>query len=350
MSDERILITGANGFLGQELQNFLIQKGVKFASTDLQNRSIVNLGERCYTKADLLIYEDCLKLTKGITTVIHLAAKVPLSKNIQDISEVNVKGTRFLLESCLQNGVKRFIFLSSSAVFGVPTQLPANLYSKPKPFEIYGKSKLEAENFLLEQTEKMTIQIIRPRTILGNGRGGIIGILNRWVSASLSIILLDNGRYSYQLIHVKDLVNAIYNATQLVDSHIFNLGAKDFKTFHEDLTDFISAVGSKSKLLNLPSILVSFPLIVLSKLNILPFARYQIIMYSREMYFDSSNDWDILGYQPKFSNLDCLVDSFESYKTKMIDNPNPSGLSIHQKPTSSKLIDFLYKLQKLISN
>lgn len=147
----KILITGSNGFLGKELVKNLEKKN-KIVKYDFsEGKNILDRGK---------LFESL----KGVDLIIHLAAII--ENENPNLWEVNVKGTKTLIEEAVKQKVKKIIYLSSTGVYGCPTE-KVNENSKTNPENNYEKSKLEAENILLAQQEKICINIIRSAMILG---------------------------------------------------------------------------------------------------------------------------------------------------------------------------------------
>ena len=100
--DGEILVTGATGFIGRHLCQ-KIPNARKFSKSLGQN---------------ILSAEDLDAALKGVKKVVHLAAAVSEATPYLELYDINVKGTSLLLEKCLQNGVEKFIFLSTAGVYG----------------------------------------------------------------------------------------------------------------------------------------------------------------------------------------------------------------------------------------
>ena len=141
----KILITGTSGFLGTELVKVLQKKHTIIKYDSKEGKNILDKGE---------LFESL----KGIDVIIHLAAIV--ENENPDLWEVNVKGTKNLVEEAIKQKVKKIIFLSSTGVYGCPNGKISEK-TKTNPENNYEKSKLEAEKILLAQQEKICINIIR---------------------------------------------------------------------------------------------------------------------------------------------------------------------------------------------
>lgn len=190
----KILITGSNGMLGNELKKSLKQK--KHTIIEF-NKSEGN---------DILSIKQLNHLMKKIDIVIHLAAKLDGEK--EEIFRTNVDGTRNVLESAIKHKVKKFIFLSSTGVYG---EIGNNTYdaldenSEKSPITYYEKSKLDAENLVLSKQEEIDVRIIRSSLILGNNKYW----KNMFKLLKKGFPLPVNGKNWFSIIYVKDLVNAI---------------------------------------------------------------------------------------------------------------------------------------------
>jgi nucleoside-diphosphate-sugar epimerase len=173
----RILITGANGFVGKSLcdelfqQGFSVRAGVRSANSAIETVETVIIGA-------IDGETDWSNALQYIDLVIHLAARVHVMADdavdpLEEYRKVNTLGTLNLAQQAVEQGVKRFIFLSSIKVNGEHTELdkPFNENDIPNPQDNYGLSKHEAEQglFLIAQKTEMDIVVIRPPLIYGPG-------------------------------------------------------------------------------------------------------------------------------------------------------------------------------------
>ena len=120
------------------------------------------------------------------------AAVLPISRSQKKIFwQVNVSGTQNVLQSSLSNKVKKVIFISSSAPYGIPKEIPLREGSEFNPVCDYGRSKIAAERVCNEYRAKgLNIIILRPRTILGRGRLGLFQILYSWIADRKNIYII----------------------------------------------------------------------------------------------------------------------------------------------------------------
>ena len=343
------LVTGGSGFFGEILVHCLVRNGWEVRNFDLNLN--LNMETNAQVLGDINDKNKCFEAVSQVDTVFHNIAQVPLSKNSREFEQVNTQGTKNILEAASKSGVKNFIYTSSSAVYGLPADLPVTNKTQKKPLEIYGETKLNGEVLCQEYIGTgMVIKIVRPRTILGAGRLGIFSILNDWIASGIDIYLIGQGNGPYQFVHANDLAEGIVRIADIPGYREFNLGALEFKDFKSELSHLCDYAGSNSKVRILPEIPSRVILKVLSKFNLLPFAPYQLSMYGKSFYFDSSSDWKEIGYKPTYSNMNCFTEAYDWYKENL-NSKITSQVSIHKSPIRSnslKLVKFILKNIKRI--
>lgn len=349
---EIALVTGGSGYFGTILVKKLVSENFKVRVLD------INYPESPEPMVDYIVgnicdLEVCLAATDGVSTVFHNVAQVPLANNSTVFRDVNIGGTQNICEASKRNGVKNFVYTSSSAVYGVPSKLPVLVTDQKVPVEDYGRAKLEGEVICKELTNfGVEVKIVRPRTILGLGRLGIFGILFGWVSKGINIYTLGKGDGPYQFIHAEDLAEGITRASRLKGNFELNLGATDYGTFREDLRRLCDFSNTGSRVIGLSEWFTRPSLKLLSYIRILPFASYQLQLYSKPMYFNCEKDWQLLDYIPKYSNSEMLIESYVHF-LQTSDSLLASGVSHHQKtPQSFSLsaVGFLLKFTSKIQN
>jgi len=206
-----ILVTGGSGFLGINIIRRLYNKGYKeLVSLDIVPFDYPDKSKIKHILGDIRNKATVESVMKDIDVVIHCAAALPhYSKN--DIFTTNVDGTRIILVSALNNNIKRFIHMSSTAVYGIPDRQPLYESDKKKGVGPYGKTKVLSEQIAEEFRKKgICISILRPKTFVGPERLGIFSLLYEWADTGHHFPILGNGKNLYQLLDVADLCDAIY--------------------------------------------------------------------------------------------------------------------------------------------
>ena len=179
MGCRRVLVTGGAGFVGSHLVDGLLGEGFDVVVLDdLSTGRLENVKDHLieegfrFIQGDVRDREVLRKALEGVDAVFHLAAitSVPYSVEHPDITfEVNVEGTRSLLESCLDLDVGRFIYVSTCAVYGNPKYLPIDEEHPTEPISPYAESKLEAEGLSLRfyKDYGLDVTVFRPFNIYG---------------------------------------------------------------------------------------------------------------------------------------------------------------------------------------
>lgn len=170
----RILVTGANGFVGSGLCSALVKRSMDFRPAVRRRLH----GHGCEI-GDIGAQTDWSKALTGCEAVVHLAARVHVMDDqaanpLAAFRETNVEATINLAHQAVRHGVRRFVFVSSIKVNGETTQhAPFKASDVPAPQDAYGQSKLEAE-LALQQISRETgleVVIVRPPLVYGAGVG-----------------------------------------------------------------------------------------------------------------------------------------------------------------------------------
>ena len=340
----KYLVTGGAGYFGSALINrLLINKRNKVISYDL-NKSHIKNHNFISVLGDIRDQKKLSKYLNSVDVVFHNVAQVPIAKDKDLFWSVNRDGTKKLLESCLQNKVKKLIYTSSSAVFGIPKKNPVTNSTIPIPSEDYGKAKLAGERLCFEYKKKgLNCSIIRPRTILGTGRLGIFQILFEWVYQGKNIPVIDNGENIYQFIHADDLAEASIKLSKLDKDYVINVGAESFGSMRETLEALISHAKTKSKIRSLPLYFTEKAMNLSSSLGLSPLGPYHALMYGRSLYFETNQTFKILGFKPHYDNKSMIIESYDWYvkNRNTILNLGSKNASLHQSPLKQRILKLI---------
>ena len=164
----KVLITGGSGFLGINLVRYLLGQGfdqlviLDIADFDYPEREAVT-----FYQGDIRNPADISRAMEGCTHVVHTAAALPLYKT-SDIISTDIKGTSLLLKEALTRKIRRFVHISSTAVYGIPDHHPILETDKLDGVGPYGEAKILAEEICEEFRKKgICIPILRPKTFVG---------------------------------------------------------------------------------------------------------------------------------------------------------------------------------------
>ena len=251
---EKILVTGASGFIGQKIYRQLIKLERNVCGT-VRN---LNLNTLEHIKvADIGGEVDWKNILKDVSCIIHCAGKVHEMKKKNDINSyslVNTEGTKILAEHAIKNGVKRFIFLSSLKVNGENSKKMNNknnlFYNndKPNPQDFYAKSKLEAEKVLWKISLKSNLEVVvlRLPLVYGHAAKGNLSRLIKLINTGVPLPfgLIENKRSLIGVDNLIDiLINCIDNPKATGKTFLVSDG-EDLST--QDLTRYIATAMGKS--------------------------------------------------------------------------------------------------------
>lgn len=343
---QHVLITGGVGFLGVHLARKFLREDFDVTLFDLAPLDAKDLqGKVTVVQGDVRKYKDIEKSLKDVTHVVHAAAALPIQRTKKRIFSVNVDGTKNVLEASLKHKIKRLVFISTTAVYGVPKHLPETEESPLDPIGYYGESKVAAEKLCLEYMDKgLSLNIIRPKTFLGPER---LGVFSLWFEAIYSghrVFILGNGKNKYQLLAVSDVADAIYKATTSpVENEIFNIGAKEYETWKKDLRYIIKTDKSESRITGLPVFPTQLILQILEFLHLSPLAAWHYKTMPIHSYVSIEKAEKLLRWHPKKSNKELLLESYLWYKRHRNKIQNRTG-ETHRVSWNFKLLNLISKL------
>jgi len=281
----------------------------------------------------------------GVEVVHHNVALVPLAKDRRAFFEVNEGGTRNLLDAAAQAGVRKVIYTSSSAVFGVPERNPVTEEMEPRPQEAYGRAKLAGERICRAAADAgLDVSIVRPRTILGHGRLGILQILFEWVREGRNVPVLGRGDNRYQFVHADDLADACIRAAERPGFRIYHAGAAQFGTMREALEALVAHAGTGSRVRSVPMAPAVAGMRVASALGLSPLGPYHALMYGRSMWFDLSRARAELGWEPRWSNAAMLCESYDWYLAHRDEVLAGAGASHHRSAVRQGVLGWVSRL------
>ncbi|MFA5843283.1 MAG: NAD-dependent epimerase/dehydratase family protein [Coriobacteriia bacterium] len=330
------LITGGSGFMGTHLARRLLADGKRVRlfdpaepAPDLRDRVEWVAGSVLDTEA---VFQAC----RGVDVVYHTAALVPLSKAGRGFEDVNARGTGNVAEACVALGVRRLVHVSSSAVYDpAVTAMPVTEETRLSPVGAYGRSKRTAE-LEVEAAGERGLQwvIIRPRTILDEGRGGIFQILFDWARAGKMLYTIGDGSNPFQLVSASDLASACVLAASEPGAvgEAFNVGAAEFGTLDDLMGDLAEYASTGSRVVHLSAPFARAVLKVLDILRLSPLAEWHYRTMDKPFIFSTRKAERILGWAPIDSNRAMLVRSYDWYLAHHDDLDSRSGTTHRTSP------------------
>lgn len=259
----KVLVTGGAGFIGSAVVQRLLSEGHTVRVLDnLETGVKENLADSVELFPDDIRDSNAVKYAvAGCDVIIHLAAMVSVPRSIDDPSlcwEVNVQGTRTVLDAAYRAGCRRMVLASSAAVYGNELALPKCETQPPQPESPYAYSKwmneLDAEyyhRFLgLETVALRFFNVFGPRQRPDSPYSGVISIAASKLLASEPFTVFGTGEQTRDFVYVDDVATAVVAAASYpaLGHAVFNVGRGCGTTLLELIELIGKAVGQKPEL------------------------------------------------------------------------------------------------------
>lgn len=262
MNTIRVVITGANGFIGSQLTRRLVDEGAYDVVAVVRSAQMhFSTGVKVIEIGKIDSETDWRATLQGADVIVHTAARVHVldedaNDPLVEFRRVNVSGTLALARQAAQAGIKRFIFISSIGVNGNKSSRPFTVDDMPNPVEPYAVSKYEAELGLrqLATESSMEIVIIRPPLVYGPKARGNFGRLIKAVSKGVPLPLgaIHNRRSLVALGNLVDLIVTCIAHPAAASQTFLVSDGEDLSTT-ELLRRMGAALGKPARLLPVPS-------------------------------------------------------------------------------------------------
>jgi nucleoside-diphosphate-sugar epimerase len=255
------LVTGAAGFMGSHVVEYLAKSGAKVRAT-ARPRKDTSFFDRLgvqYVAADLTKPETVGPLfAGGVDRVIHMGAICNFCTPYERLYPTNVAGVKLITDEAIKAGVKRFVHVTSTSVYGPYTGSPFREDSPRNPQDDYGRSKRDGENMLFAAIEKgLDAVLCRPCTVYGprctDGAG-------KAFSRPTSITAIPgSGKQLLANVRAEDVARAVVHLSELSGNtgQIYNIVDDSKPTLEHALTLAAEAFGAKPPTLHLPLWLVN---------------------------------------------------------------------------------------------
>ncbi|MEW6102540.1 MAG: NAD-dependent epimerase/dehydratase family protein [bacterium] len=262
----KVLITGVAGFIGSHLASALIEKrqdvvGIdKFSDYYPREYKERNIKELLDNERFKLIEGDLLSMNlssilQDIEIVFHQAAQ-PGVRRSWDMFDVyvrdNILATQRLLESIKKKNIKKFVYASSSSVYGDCKHLPLKEEYIPKPLSPYGVTKLSAENLVELYRKNYGIPAISLRyfTVFGPHQRPDMAFFKFIKAGFLNepIVVYGDGSQTRDFTYVSDIIDANIHAAESNEEGIFNIGGGNRVTLNDVIKDIERFIGKDIKI------------------------------------------------------------------------------------------------------
>ncbi|MEE9181272.1 MAG: NAD-dependent epimerase/dehydratase family protein [candidate division NC10 bacterium] len=250
----KALVTGGAGFIGRHLLRALLEAGQDVRVLDnLSSGSEASIPERAdFHRGDILNPQDVAAAMSGCDIVYHLAGNASGTLSVENPRfdfEANAVGTFNLLEAALAGDVRRFVYVSSASVYGVPRRFPIDEEHPLSPFVPYGASKLVGERYCRTylDTYGLPSVIARPFCVYGPGENPELALVEvarylRWHLNGATIqIVGDADRKTRDFVHVDDVVRGLLILAESGKAgEAYNIGSGE-ETSMRQLADLVGS-------------------------------------------------------------------------------------------------------------
>lgn len=312
LKDKNVLVTGATGFVGSHLTRRLLALGanVRVLVRESSSKELVNEfrqagAEICF--GDVSNRESVFAAVSNQEIVFHIAALFREAKHADEVYyQVNVDGTRHVLDAAEEFGVKRVVHCSTVGVHSHIPNPPANEEEPYRPADVYQVSKYEGEKLALERFRSGRVDgvVVRPAMIWGEGDKRILKLFRGVARKNLPII--GDGKTLTHWVYVHDLVEGFLLAAtkEKASGQIYIFAGKTPVT----ISELYAIVARLAGVRPLPFKVPALPVQLLGSLMEIvckpfgvepPLYRRRVDFFTKNRCFDTSKAQRELGYQPK---------------------------------------------------
>ncbi len=252
----KVLVTGSSGQLGSYVCE-LLAPAHEVSGMDLLP-SVHARASRLTSTGDIRVPADAARCVAGAEAVVHCAAQVSVERSTEDPvsdAQTNVIGTINMLDASARAGVRRFVYISSAAVYGDPRSVPIDEAHPTEPMSNYGASKLSGERFALAygHTSGMEVVVVRPFNFYSpraDPKSPYSGVITRFVERvgrGEPPVVEGDGMQTRDFIHARDVASMVSAALTAVGAagKVFNCGSGSSTSVLELARTVISASGRR---------------------------------------------------------------------------------------------------------
>jgi nucleoside-diphosphate-sugar epimerase len=257
----KILITGATGFIGRHLVKTLSEEGhsIRCLVRKSSNIDFLKVFGCEFFYGDLYQAGTLQGISKDIDIVYHLGGVV-ISRNKGDFYRTNVLGAKNLLETCKTENIKRFIYISSIAVYSPPQEHILLTEESPlDPITPYGKSKLEAERLVLQYSKQYGLPavIIRAPLIYGPDHPEVLNNFFKSAIHKNRIVIVGDGNNYRSFCYIENFIEGLKlvmeNDKAIGKTYV--ISDSSAYTLKEIINEIAKTIHANIKIISLPNFL-----------------------------------------------------------------------------------------------
>jgi nucleoside-diphosphate-sugar epimerase len=310
----KLLVTGGTGFIGSRLALDASAKGHSLVVAGQLNTEAERFRARELSAAGIRVEEGPLqepgfarRIAQGCDAVVHLAA-AQHEANVADeyFFDVNVNGTRTLLDAAKLAGARRFVYGSTIGVYGEYSGRPLDESTPPHPLNVYGRSKLRAEELVGSYSHALEICIVRISETYGPGDFRLLKLFRAVDRGRFFII--GTGLNQRQAIYADDLVRGLMTAalSPAAVGETFVMAGAEIMTTREVVQRVADALGRKAPRWRVPLWPFLAAAVVLERtltpLGVQPpLHRRRLDFFRKSFVFSSTKARTKLGFSPEVS-------------------------------------------------
>jgi nucleoside-diphosphate-sugar epimerase len=324
----KAMVTGGGGFLGSYLADALEGAGWETRTLDVQFPSGADSKDREQIEADVRDADAVSRAARGVDVVVSNAALVPVTgASRREHFDVNVGGTENALRAAALSGAY-VLHISSTAIYGIPRELPITRATPFAALDAYAHSKAAAEEAVgRARVAGQIVGVLRPRTLVGRGRLGLFDIIFARVRSGRAVPVFGRGENRVQLCAVEDFCSAAIAALEQRSPDSFNIGAAVYGTVREDIGALIAAAETNARIQPVPAWAIRAVLQPLDVIGRSPFTPWHYRVGPVSFYCDIADAHRELEWHPRYSNVETLIAAYRDYEA----DSGATGDSAHRR-------------------
>jgi 2-alkyl-3-oxoalkanoate reductase len=233
-----------------------------------------------------------------------------------------------VLETARDARVARVVHISTTAVYGLPTQVPTPETHPREPVDVYGRAKADAEVVCERfRAEGMCLPVLRPKTFVGPGRMGLFAMLFEWADEGRHFPVLGRGDVRIQMCAIEDLVDCVHTvltAPDEVANDTFNVAAARFGTLREDFQAVLDAAGHRRRVVSIPARPAVAALGLLQRTRLSPVYGRLLHKLLADSYVSTDKARERLGFEPRYSNQEALLRAYQWWRENAAGGGDPT--------------------------
>ena len=323
----KILITGGTGFIGTRLALKCLAQGEDVrllgqlnSDAERQNRLLVEREGGKFVIGSVTDNGAIDQAIDGVEIVYHLAA-AQHEANVPDqhFWDVNVEGTRNVLDASMRVGVKRFVHGSTIGVYGSAMEGEIDENTPLRPDNIYGITKSEGEKLALSYEARIPVAVVRISETYGPGDRRLLKLFKA-IDKRL-FFMIGKGDNKHQLIYVDDLIEGLQRAatSQKASGQVIILAGREILTTNQIVESLAQALGAPRQRVRMPiAPFLLFAIVLESFFRPLgvqpPLHRRRMDFFRKSFFFSRNRAREILQFEPATSFQNGVIETVKWYK------------------------------------